>query len=72
MILTNTWRDGGGGEENSQIGQLLYYMLGAVLRRIRKIMAPTGASANVSTAPILGLFMEEGVVRVCIYIHVSV
>ena len=44
MALTNTWQDVGGTEEDSQIGQLLYYILGAVLYRVQTVIAPTGHS----------------------------
>ena len=50
-----------------QIGQLLYYMLGAMLYRVQQVMAPTGAQGTASSAPLSGLYiMEEGVV--CIHV----
>ena len=63
----NAWRDVGGTEDDSQIGQFLYYMLGAVLYRVQQVMVPTGAHVGSSaSAPLLGLYMEEGVV--CIHV----
>ena len=64
MLLSNTWR--GEEDEDCQIGQLLYYMLGSILQHIQRVMAPTTATAPAPPAPLLGIYMEEGVV--CVYV----
>ena len=46
---------------DSQLGQLLYYLLAVQLNRLQKHLSPMRRHVN-SPTPILGLFMDEGVV----------
>ena len=44
----------------SQLGQLLYYLLAVQLDRLQRFLSPRRTAAP--PTPVLGLFMEEGMV----------
>ena len=53
---------------DSQIGQLLYYMLGVQLQRLQLFLSPMQRAANYTPpSPLLGIFIEEGKVYIYIY-----
>ena len=64
------WR-GGQTAADSQIGQLLYYMLGVQLQRLQLFLSPSQRAVNYTPpSPLLGIFIEEGKVHY-IYIYKS-
>lgn len=57
------WRKGA-TDHDSQIGQLLYYMLAIQLQRLQLFLTPSQRTINYPLpSPLLGVFIEEG--KVC-------
>ncbi len=61
-LQMDSWREP--AEPCSQIGQLLYYMVGVQLRRLQLFLAPnTEDQGTTPPSPLLGVYMEEGMVQ---------
>lgn len=71
-IRLKGWKSGSmtyvGGVEsrNSQIGQLLYYLVVVQLQQLQEFLSPLKQPCNITQPKdVLGFFMEQG--KVCVY-----
>ena len=56
---------GGVGGRNTQVGQLLYYLVAVQLSQIQQYLSPLKGPNDTLPTDVLGLFMEQG--KVCYF-----